>query len=181
VVSFVSRASALLFGCACVGLFGTAIARADDTIADVDAAARSAGNRPAIARRVGDAIFAATWPAQVTKVRVDAAGSHAVAGLVLSGVKFHRSLDRSGFLDEIASLVATTFAHSDVEEVDVWATVPVPTHKHEVVAGDLAMPTSHIVFAVTAKRADGRAFVTRLRAGRDVYWDQGWSTTLASR
>jgi hypothetical protein len=112
---------------------------------------------------------------------VDRAGAHTVAGLVLSGVKFHRALDRKAFLDEVASLVDTTFAHSPVEEADVWVTTPLPYHVHEIVAGDLAMPTSRIVFAVTTRRAEGSAFAGRLHAGRDVFWNDAWQRTLAAR
>ena len=176
-----SRAFAGAVACAIAMAFGCGSARADGSMADVDAAARSAGNRPEIARALGDAIFATNWPVQVTKVRVDATGRHAVAGLVLSGVKFHRTLDRTGFLDEIASLVSTSFAHGAIEEVDVWATVPLPTHKHEVVAGDLALPTSRIVFAVTAKRVESGSFDARLRAGHDVFWDRSWSAAHLAR
>ncbi len=156
-------------------------ARADGSLADIDAAARAAGNRPAVARGIGDTLFATSWPAQIMKVRVDAVGSHAVAGLTLSGVKFHAPLDRDGFLEEISKLVAQTFAHSSVEEVDVWTTIPLPTRVHEVVSGDLAMPTSRIVFAVTAKRSEGDAFGARLAAGGDVFWDADWARSLTSR
>ncbi len=153
-------------------------ARAGSSIAEVDAAARAAGNRPALARSLGAALFATTWPAQITKVRVDAVGSHAVAGLVLSGVKFHHPLDRDGFLAEVRGLVSTTFAHSDVEEVDLWTTVPLATHAHEVVAGDLAMPTSRNVFSVTVRRAEAATFAERLARGRDVFWDAAWERSL---
>ncbi len=155
--------------------------RAGGSLAEVDAAARAAGNRPKLARALGTALFQTSWPAQILKVRVDAVGSHAVAGLVLSGTKFHHPLDRDAFLAEVRDLVATSFAHSDVEEVDLWTTIPLRTHAHEVVAGDLAMPTSRNVFAVTVRRREAQTFAARLKSGRDVFWDPAWRRTLTGR
>jgi len=109
--------------------------------ADLDAAARAAGNKPAEARTIGQALFAGTWPAQIIKVRVDGIGDHEVAGLVLSGVKFHGALDRAGFEREI-----------------------------EPVTGDYAQPVSRVVFAATCLRAELPGFGARLRAGEGVYW-----------
>jgi len=156
-------------------------ARAGGSIADVDAAARAAGNRPKLARAIGDALFATNWPAQITKVRVDAVGSHAVAGLVLSGKKFHHPLDRDGFLAEVRDVVAVTFAHSGVEEVDLWTTIPLATRAHEVVAGDLAMPTPRNVFSVTVRRREAATFAARLERGQDVFWDDAWRSSLTGR
>ena len=67
---------------------------------ELDATLRAEGNGKAEAVLIGRTLLARTWPAQIAKVRVDRAGSHAVAGLVLSGVKFHGPLDERGFLDE---------------------------------------------------------------------------------
>jgi hypothetical protein len=151
------------------------------TVADIDAAARAAGNRPAVARAIGTALFATTWPVQVTKVRVDGVGSHDVAGLVLSGVKFHGSPGRSGFLAEVVRLVESVFATPAIEEVDLWTTVPLKPHEHAIVSGDLAMPTSRTVFAVTVTRAEAKALAARLRDGRDVFWDAAWRASLGTR
>ncbi len=156
-------------------------ARASGSLADVDAYARAAGNRPKLARALGDVLFQTSWPAQITKVRVDAVGPHAVAGLVLSGTKFHRPLDPDDFLSEVRDLVSASFAHSAVEEVDLWTTIPLATHAHEVVAGDLAMPTSRTVFAVSVQRREAATFAARLAAGRDVFWDAAWRATLRGR
>jgi hypothetical protein len=138
--------------------------------ADLDAVARAAGNRPGVARAIGQRLFNAVWPAQLTKIRVDGIGNHAVAGLLLSGVKFHGALDRNGFEREIASLVAGAFAAAPIEEVDVWATVPIPYDKREPVTGDYAQPVSRIVFAVTCTRGEVADLAGRLRSGRGVYW-----------
>lgn len=148
------------------------------SLVDVDAAARAAGNRKADAYRLGRSLLAERWPAQVVKIRVDAAGAHAVAGLMLSGVKFHGALDADGFAREVAALVERTFAASTVEEVNVWATVPLNVAKGEVVAGDFARPTSRIVFSFTAKRGE-RDVLGRLRGGDGVFWATDWKAGLA--
>jgi hypothetical protein len=172
----------LCFLAAAIGVAAAcAPARAGGSLAEVDAVARAAGNRPLLARALGDVLFQTSWPAQITKVRVDAVGSHAVAGLVLSGTKFHHPLDRDGFLAEVRDLVAASFAHSPVEEVDLWTTIPLATHAHEVVAGDLAMPTSRNVFAVSVQRREAATFAARLASGRDVFWDAAWRDTLTGR
>ena len=152
---------------------------ASPTRADVDATARAEGNRKAAAIALGRALFVRTWPAQVLKVRVDGAGTHAVAGLVLSGVKFHGRLDEEGFLDEVAALVRQTFASSSVEEVDLWTTVPIAVGKGTVVAGDFAAPTTRTVFTVTVRRPDaGGGLAGRLRSSPQVYWAQDWRQSL---
>ncbi len=138
--------------------------------ADLDAAARAAGNSPAVARTIGRALFASGWPAQIVKVRVDSAGGHAVAGLLLSGVKFHGPLDRAGFEQEVEALARRTFEAAPVEEVDLWATVPIPYDKREPVTGDYAQPVSRIVFAATCRRSELAGFAARLRAGEGIYW-----------
>jgi hypothetical protein len=140
------------------------------TTADVNAAARAAGNRPAEARTLGQALLASTWPAQILKIRVDGIAGHEVAGLVLSGVKFHGRLDRAGFEREVGELVRRGFAAVPVEEIDVWATVPIPYDKREPVTGDYAQPVSRVVFAATCGRAEIAEFGSRLRAGEGVYW-----------
>ncbi len=147
-------------------------------IVAVDAAARTAGNRKPDAYQLGLVLLGRRWPAQLVKIRVDAVGSHAVAGLVLSGVKFHGDLDADGFLAEVAALVDQTLRVSHVEEVDVWATVPLDAGKGAVVAGDYARPTSRIVFSFTARRSDPNA-LRRLRSGEGVYWADDWKASLA--
>jgi len=146
----------------------------------VNAARRAAGNRPAEAVRIGQTLFRTIWPAQLRKVRVDGVGTHLVAGLVLSGIKFHGELTADGLMDEVSALVAQTFAASAVEEVDVWAIVPLPTYAHEVVAGDLAQPTSYTVFTATVRRSEAATFAERLRRGEDIYWDAAWRKALGA-
>ena len=151
------------------------------SMAGMNAAARAAGNRMPAARALGISLLQASWPAQITKVRVDGEGRHAIAGLVVSGVKFHRKLDTARFTAEVIALVDTAFSTSSVEEVDVWATTPLPTRPHEIVSGDLAEPTSRVVYAATVRRSERTSFAARLRAGNDVYWDPAWRATIASR
>jgi len=161
------------------GQAGEATAAAPSpAVVESDAAARAAGNRKEQAYRLGLALFSRTWAAQITKVRIDAVGSHAVAGLELSGVKFHRRLGADGFAGEIAQLIERTFANSSVEEVDVWVTVPLVVGKDVVVTGDFARPTSRIVFSFTARRPAAEA-LRRLREGDGVYWDAPWKAGLA--
>jgi hypothetical protein len=154
-------------------------ARAGGSEAEVDAYARAAGNRRADAVALGTVLFAQRRSAQVVKVRVDGAMSHEVAGLVISGVKFHAPLSKSEFTDEVIDLVRTTFAATHVEEVDVWATVPLATEAGAIVSGDMAQPTSRTVFAVSVRRAEGADYASRIRRGTDVYWDPAFVASFA--
>jgi len=131
--------------------------------------------------RLGQALFTDVWPVQISKVRIDGAGAHTVAGLVLSGRKFHRPVDAAAFTEEVVAIVERTFAASAVEEVDVWATLPLQVAPHTVVAGDYAQPTSRIVYSATVRRGERGSFAARLRRGDDVFWDAGWRRTLGYR
>ncbi len=154
------------------------LARPAGSAAEVDARARAAGNRREAAVALGTTLFAVVRPAQVMKVRIDGAGRHEVAGLVLSGVKFHGPLDRETFTAEVIDLVGLAFAASDVEEVDCWATVPLPPEAHVVVSGDMAQPTTRTVFAVTVRRSERATFARRLQRGIDVYWNPAFAARL---
>jgi hypothetical protein len=175
-----SAFAALTFAFASVAFaaFPALTARAGGSEAEVDAYARAAGNRRADAVALGTVIFAQRRSAQVVKVRVDGAMSREVAGLVISGVKFHAPLSRNAFTDEVIDLVRTTFAASRVEEVDVWATVPLATEAGAIVSGDMAQPTSRTVFAVSVRRAEGPEYASRIRRGTDVYWDPAFVATF---
>ena len=176
---------------ALVAVLGSALAVASapraatprPALVEIEAAQRSAGNRKPEALQLARALLAHTWPAQVLKVRIDGEGRHTVAGLTLSGVKFHGRLNERSFLDEVAELVDRTFAASDVEEVDVWVNVPIAVGKGAVVAGDYAQPTSRIVFSATLRRADAAtdAVVGKLLRGEGVFWDPAWRATLRGR
>ncbi|HKU66472.1 MAG TPA: hypothetical protein VJP85_01735 [Candidatus Baltobacteraceae bacterium] len=152
-------------------LFPTAPPGVDRT----DAFARASGNRKPVAVKIGQALFATQWPAQVMNVYADGIAGHDVAGLHISGVHFHRALTREQFIDEIAGLVSRTFKVAPVEEVDVWASVPLGVGRGVVVAGDLAKPTFRVVFTLSARREESAdSLVRRMRQGSGVFWDQDW-------
>lgn len=143
--------------------------------AALDAAARSSGDLRPMAERIGRALFVTEWPAQVLNVYADGIAGHAVAGLRISGVHFHRPLTRAAFLDEIAGLANRVFAASPVEEVDIWATVPLPVRKGTVVSGALALPAWQTVFTVSVLRSEAPAALrARLQRGTGLFWDAAW-------
>ncbi|MBD5634311.1 MAG: hypothetical protein IAI49_07510 [Candidatus Eremiobacteraeota bacterium] len=160
--------------------FAPHLARAGGSQAEVDAIARAAGNRRADAIALGTVLFAKVRRAQVVKVRIDGAMSHEVAGLVISGVKFHGKVSRSDFTSEVIDLVRTAFAASRVDEVDCWATVPLPAGARAIVSGDMAQPTSRTVFAVTVRRMELGNFAERIRRGTGVYWNPRFSAELGA-
>ncbi len=150
------------------------------SLVELNAVARSEGNRRADAVDLGRHLLRTVWPAQVLKVRVDGAGHHEVAGLMISGVKFHGRLDEPGFLSEIASLIKQTFAASRVEEVDIWAVEPIPYDLLEPVSGDYAQPTDRIVFAVTVRRDEKAKAAKRLHQSKNVFWSPAFHARLRS-
>lgn len=142
----------------------------------LDAAARAGGNRKAMAVSIGRALFSTQWPAQVLNVYADGFNGHDVAGLRVSGVHFHASLTRAGFTGEVLTLAQRSFAAAPIDEVDIWASVPLRVGKDVVVAGDIAKPTSRTVFSVSVIRGERAASLQRrLRQGDGVYWDQEWA------
>jgi hypothetical protein len=143
------------------------------------AAARARGTDRPTAVAVGRALLAQPLPAQLTQIRCEKMGEHRICGLVLSGVKFKHPLNRSGFLDEVRSLVNGAFAAAPLEEVDLWTTVPLGIGKGVVVSGDLAVATSATVFAVTVPRGALAQLNGQLESGRDVYWDASFADSLA--
>lgn len=141
-----------------------------------DAYARAAGNRKPIAVVIGRSLFATEWPAQVLNVYADGIPGHDVAGLRVSGTHFHHALSREEFIGEVADLVQRTFDATSVEEVDIWATVPLRIGKDVVVAGDLAKPAWRTVFSLSARRNEGTdQLLRRMRQGHGVFWDQEWA------
>jgi hypothetical protein len=149
--------------------------------ADPRAAARAAGSDRPAAVRVAAALLARPLDAQLLKVRCDRAGTHTVCGLIVSGVKFHHPLDRAAFTAEVRALVLGAFAAAPVEEIDLWATVPLDAGRGAIVSGDLAKPTSATVFAITVTRAELGALDARLANGRDVFWDARFAGDLERR
>ncbi len=141
------------------------------------AQSRAEGNDRAGAVALGEALLATIRPAQILKIRVDSALGRRVAGIVLSGVKFHEPLDERGFLAEVEEIVTLAFARAPVEEVDLWVTVPRDAGKGAIVSGDLAESTARNVFTVTVPRADLPRLGAILRSG-DVFWDPAWRASL---
>ena len=139
---------------------------------------RAVGTDRASAVAVARALLTEMWPATVQQVRVDTTGTHSVAGIVLSGVKFHRPLGVSAFLDEVQTLVTRAFAARPLEEVDLWATVPIRVPKGAVVSGDLAIPTSRTVFACSVRRDDLPHLDALLHRASDVFWDDRFIAQL---
>lgn len=134
------------------------------SLATVDANARAEGNRRAAAVALGSVLFRRVWPAQILKVRIDGIGRNEVAGLALSGVKFHGRVDPCAFAHEVADLVRLSFAAVPVSEVDVWATTPLDVARGTVVAGDNAQPTARVVFGATIPRAQAAGFLVHLES-----------------
>ena len=174
-----SRTSLCATALAFVAASGIARAYAP-SVADLDAAARAVGNRHDIAQRIGESIFSTRWSAQVTQISANQVDSHLIVGIRMWGVKFHRPITRDEFVGEVVSLVERTFAAvPHVEEVDVWASVPIAVPKGVVVSGDLAKPTSRTVFSLTVRGIEPAASL-RARASRSsdgVFWDPQWSGT----
>jgi hypothetical protein len=169
------RISALALSAIAAGASASAVvASAQPPLNVVNAHARALGTRKDTAVRIGLRLFATQWAAQILRIYVDGAGSHQIAGIVLSGVKFHRPLTRTLFLSEVASIVTQTFTAAPVEEVDLWCVVPLAVGKEVIVSGDLAQPTDRTVFSVTVRRADAPRTAPSI-TGRTLYWDARWA------
>jgi hypothetical protein len=163
-------------GALILGLAGAVSQAYTPSIADLDAAARASGNRRDLAEHIGESVFATEWPAEVSHISANELGSHLIVGIRIWGVKFHKPLTRDEFVDEVVGLVGKTFSVvPSAEEIDVWASVPIVVGRDVVVSGDLAKPTSRLVFSVTVRRDEADAKV-RARAGSSegVFWDQEW-------
>lgn len=151
---------------------------AQPSVVDVNAEVRSAGNRKDEAVKIGRSLLATRGPAQITKIRVDGIGPHQVAGIVLDGEKLREPVGAAAFAEQAIELIEATFEAGDVEEVDVWATVPIAVAPGAIVSGDLAVPTSRTVFSASARRVDRRVYAARVRAGNGVYWAPDWRAQL---
>lgn len=148
----------------------------------VDAYARSGGSDMPTAVQIGKQVFLRHWPAQILKVYVDAAGTHRVAGLMLSGVKFEPRITRNAFINEAVALVGTAFAAAPVEEVDLWCVVPINVGKGVIVSGDHAQPTQRTVFSVSVRKGESaQAVRTRIDQAESAYWDTLWAKRAFQR
>lgn len=135
---------------------------------------RIAGNDPQTAEAIAVALLARKFPEQILKVNVVTSKPTTVAGIVLSGVKFHAAVDRGRFERDVQQMVGTAFSVAPpVAEVDVWATVPIQVRSGAIVSGDYATPTAKTVFSAAVVRA-ARADQTNGWNLGVTYWDQQW-------
>lgn len=156
---------------------GAAIQSGQDALALAHIArARIAGNDPRAAEAIAVALLTPEFPEQIVKVHVLVLAPAGVAGIVLSGVKFHRPLDRQQFAADVRDMVRRAFsAAPEVGEVDIWATVPVAVNAGTTVSGDLAMPTSRTVFSAAVLRQSLAQGSGAVDLGT-TYWDPTWLT-----
>ncbi len=126
---------------------------------------------------IGDALFATTWPAQVSQVSANQLGSHLIVGIRIWGVKFHEKMTRAEYLAEVVSLTEKAFATDPaIEEIDLWTSVPIAVGKGVIVSGDLAKPTSRVVYSITVRRGEAPAALAARAAGtHGVFWDEEWA------
>jgi hypothetical protein len=171
----VARSAAGLF--AIVLVVSAAFAASAD---DARVVQRSSGGDVATARRIAAALLAHPLAAQLLRVRCERAGAHVDCGLVVSGTKFHRTLNLASWNAEIAALIAGAYAAAPgVDEVDCWATVPLAAGKGTIVSGDFAKPTSATVFSITVPRAQRADVPKRLTGGRGIFWDPAFRASLS--
>ncbi len=136
------------------------------------AKSRSEGNAPDTAERVAVALLSVGYPEQILKVRVFATKPAVVAGIMLSGVKFHAPVDRETFAADAADMIYRAFAaEPSVTEVDIWAVVPIAVARDATVSGDLAVPTTRTVFSASVLRSDWDREEGTLGT---TYWEAGW-------
>jgi hypothetical protein len=176
-----NRTSILTAALALCVAFGNGPGQAEvPSVADLDATARAAGNRMDVATRIGESVFAVTWPAQVSQISANEMDRHLIVGIRIWGVKFHDEMSRRQFVIEVTGLIARAYAAAPAaEEVDVWASVPIEVAKGEVVSGDLAVPTSRTVFSITSRRGETAAEIEARASGfgEGVFWDEEWART----
>lgn len=120
------------------------------------AAQRAEGNDPALAERIGVALLSGAFPEPILKVRVLTVPPASVAGIMLSGARWHRTINKRQLLGDAVAMAGRAFASGpNLAEVDIWAIVPLPVQPGAPVSGDLAVRTSRTVFSVVARPANG--------------------------
>lgn len=134
---------------------------------------RIAGNEPKVAESVAVALLVRRFAEPVMKVHVLGIPRVVVAGIVLSGTKFHAAVSRTRFAADVREMTQAAFAAApSLSEVDVWATVPIAVPAGEPVSGDFAVPASKTVFSSVATR-QRKGLGTTLEWGT-TYWDPRW-------
>ena len=150
----------------------TGAASSDDAALHAIASERIEGNAPDVAERVAVALLRAGFPEQVLKVRVYRTEPAVIAGIMLSGVKFHAPVDRQTFAADASDMIYRAFAaDASIAEVDVWAVVPISHLSSAPVSGDMAVPTNRTVFSASVRRSDWVRDQSALGA---TYWEAGW-------
>jgi hypothetical protein len=175
-----SRIRGIVTGAALALLTFSPIAAAASSpppVAEVDAEARASGNRKDIAIKIGDAIFATVWPAQVSQISANQLDDHLIVGIRIWGVKFHQAITRKQYITEVLALVHKAFAvEPSIEEIDLWTSVPIAVGQGVIVNGDLAKPTSRVVYSISIRRGEGSAALAARAAGtQGVFWDEEWA------
>jgi peptidoglycan/xylan/chitin deacetylase (PgdA/CDA1 family) len=149
-----------------------AVPGASTTLVNI-ARKRIAGNAAGLAEGVAVALLARRFPEQILKVHVLSLRPATVAGIVLSGVKFHRAVNREQFEADVADMVELAFrAAPAASEVDIWATVPLEVRAGTSVSGDYAVPAAKTVFSAAVTRAQIPAHGT-VNLGK-LYMDPGF-------
>ncbi len=139
---------------------------------------RIAGNAPQRAEALCIALLERRFPEQILKVHLLAMQPTAVAGILLSGVKFHEAMNARRFQADVRSMVRTALlSDKALDEVDVWATVPIAVGAGRPVSGDFAVPASKTVFS-TAVTAKGDGSGARPLTWGAQYWDARWAREL---
>lgn len=148
------------------------------SVAQLDAQARAVGNRRDLAEHIGDVVFATRWPAEVTQISANELDGHLIVGIRVLGVKFHETMTREAFIDEVLTLVQQAFdAAPGAEEVDLWASVPISVGKGVVVSGDLAKPTSRTVFSLSVRRGESAESIRSRAQSGGAFWNPTWTHT----
>ena len=136
-------------------------------MADLDADSARVGNREDIASEIGErdlshALAGAGQSGFGQRVRrpPDRRNSH-LGREVSPAADARRFVDRSTSRSSSRAFAAAPA----VEEIDLWASVPIDVGKGVIVSGDLAKPTSRTVFSITVRRGESTA---SLRARADA-------------
>lgn len=141
-----------------IALFADVLGKAARGPSDRTAVARVArqrieGNAPVLAERVAVALLSGMFPEPITKVRVLAVQPAAAAGIMLSGLKWHRRVAQREFLADVAAMSRRAFAAvPTLDEVDIWIVVPIAVMPQATVSGDLAVSASRTVFSAAVRR-----------------------------
>jgi peptidoglycan/xylan/chitin deacetylase (PgdA/CDA1 family) len=128
------------------------------------ARARTEGNDPTVAERIGISLLREQFREPIEKIRVLTVPAASVAGIMLSGSNLHGPVTETQFEADARAMALLALSNAPrVSEVDVWAIVPQAVPAGTIVAGDLAAPTERTVFSLSMRRdaPARRAFVDK--------------------